>query len=76
LLIILLLTAFSVSVTAVFIVGSAYWQKIDPQSTGKLLVQRMWNAASRDTRHLIERLPLNGLRSRLFRSQRQEHRDS
>jgi len=66
LLIILLLTTSSLIFTTGCIVGSAYWQKVDPHNPGKLLVKRVWTAASRDSRHLIERLPLNGLRSRLF----------
>jgi capsule polysaccharide export protein KpsE/RkpR len=66
LLIILLLTSFSLVVTAGCVVGSAYWQRVDPHNPGKVLVTRMWKAFSRDTRNLMERLPLGGIRSRLF----------
>jgi capsule polysaccharide export protein KpsE/RkpR len=77
LLIIFLLTSFSLVVTAGCIAGLAYWQKIDPHSPGKLLIKRVWNGAAHDGRHLVSRLPLNGLRSRLFpsRNQEQEPRD-
>jgi hypothetical protein len=66
LLIILFLTSFSLVVTAGCVVGSAYWQRVDPHNPGKVLVTRMWKAFSRDTRNLMERLPLGGIRSRLF----------
>lgn len=75
LLIIFLLTSFSLIVTVGCVVGSAYWQKTDPHHPGKLLVKRVWNAASHDSRRLIERLHLNGLRSRLFPNRDQEPRD-
>jgi capsule polysaccharide export protein KpsE/RkpR len=66
LLIILFLTSFSLMVTAGCVVGSAYWQRVDPRNPGKVLVTRMWKAISQDTRNLMERLPLGGIRSRLF----------
>jgi capsule polysaccharide export protein KpsE/RkpR len=66
LMIIMLLTAFSIIVTAGWIVGTSYWQKVDPHDPGKLLANRVWKAASRESRNLIGRLPLNGLRSRFF----------
>ena len=64
LLIILLLTSISLLVTTGCILGSAYWQTVDPHNPGKMLAKRLWKSASRDGRHLIERLPLTSLRSR------------
>ena len=64
LLIILLLTSISLLVTTGCILGSAYWQTVDPHNPGKILAKRLWKSASRDGRHLIERLPLASLRSR------------
>ena len=66
LMIIVLLTACSLVVTAAWIAGTAYWEKVDPHNPGKLLANRVWKAASRDSRNLIDRLPLDGLRSRFF----------
>jgi capsule polysaccharide export protein KpsE/RkpR len=66
LMIITLLTACSLIVTAGCIVGSAYWEKVDPHNPGKLLAKQVWKAASRDSRRLMKRLPLDALRSRLF----------
>ncbi|MGH9540100.1 MAG: GumC family protein, partial [Terriglobales bacterium] len=67
LLIILTITTLSFLVAAACIMGSAYWQKGDPHDPGKLLVGQMWQATSRSTLRLMERLHLNGLRSRLSR---------
>jgi uncharacterized protein involved in exopolysaccharide biosynthesis len=72
-LIVFLFTSFSLILTAGCIVGSAYWQKTDPHNPGKLLGERVWNAASRDLHHLIERLPFRS--SRLFSKHNLEPRD-
>ena len=64
LLIILGITLLSLLVAGAWIVGSAYWQKGDPNDPRKLLVNQMWTAASRTTVRVMDRLHLTGLRSR------------
>jgi capsule polysaccharide export protein KpsE/RkpR len=64
LLIILALTSFSLLLTATFIVGSAYWEKGDPHSPSRLLINQVWDATSRESVRVMDRLHLGGLRSR------------
>jgi capsule polysaccharide export protein KpsE/RkpR len=70
LLIILTLTSFSLLLAAACIVGSAYWQKIDPHSPSRLLLNQIWGETSRKSIRVLGRLPLGGLRSRLFQKRK------
>ena len=76
LLIILALCSFSMIVTGGYIVGSDHWRGIDPDSPGKLLLQRVWKTGAQDGRHLMERLGIESLRTRLFPGQKEEPRDA
>lgn len=64
--IIVMLTTLSFALTAAWITGSAYWQKGDQGSPGKLLVNEMWSAASRESHQIMGRLPFQGPVSRWF----------
>ena len=70
--IIVILSALSFALAAAWITGSAYWRKGDPGSPGKLLVNEMWSAASRESHQIMRRLPLHGLVSRWFANRKAE----
>jgi hypothetical protein len=72
LLIIVMLTTLSFLLTAAWITGSAYWRKGDQGSPGKLLVNEMWSAASRESHQIMGRLPLHGVVSRWFAKRKEE----
>jgi capsule polysaccharide export protein KpsE/RkpR len=69
--IIVMLTMLSFGLTAAWITGSAYWQKGDQGSPGKLLVNEMWSAASRESHQIMGRLPFHGPVSRWFAKQKE-----
>jgi hypothetical protein len=71
LLIILVLTTFSVAVTAICVIGSARWQEIDPRDPRKRLATRVWRRTVDSARYAATRLHLHRTNAFLKRFQPQ-----
>jgi uncharacterized protein involved in exopolysaccharide biosynthesis len=64
LLIIALLTVLSLAGAAVAIVGSARWERVDPQDPRKVFAESLWMTASNRGRALLSRLAIQRRRNR------------
>jgi capsule polysaccharide export protein KpsE/RkpR len=72
LVIILALTILSLVGAALWIVGSARWERVDPQDPGKILAEGVWKTVSNRTTVLLSRLAVFRRRDRSLDERDQE----
>ncbi len=76
LLIILVLTATALAVTAVWIVGSDQWERIDRRDSGKMLALTMWEKGRQRARNLATGLHLDRVATKLARFRQDDTKQS
>ncbi len=76
LLIILVLTATALAVTAVWIVGSDQWERIDRRDSRKMLALTMWEKGRQRARNLATGLHLDRVATKLVRFRQDDTKQS